>query len=572
MASFPGLVFTTLPHPVFNTTGANSACPIPSQPFVYPVVATTTSAAASQSMSSELDPQQKFDLITRNLQEYLGGEEIKKILNERDLKVYWGTAPTGKPHIGYFVPMTKIADLLKAGCHVTILFADLHAYLDNMKAPWDLLKLRTRYYEFVIKAMLESIGVPIERLSFVIGTDYQLSREYTLDAYRLAAIVTEHDAKKAGAEVVKQVESPLLSGLIYPGLQALDEEYLKVDAQFGGVDQRKIFVFAEKYLPQLGYKKRAHLMNVMVGGLSGSKMSSSDPDSKVDLLDNAKTVEAKIKKAFCEEGNITDNPILAFAKIVIFPAASLKAGLGSVSFTLQRPEKYGGDITFTTYQQLEDAFAAKNLHPGDLKKWATEALNDLLEPIRQKFAANPEIQKLALEAYPPAKANAVEDISKIDIRVGRVLSASLHPENPDQYVEEIDLGEASGPRTIVSGLAKFVPLDKFIGRDVLVVTNLKPSKFRGVMSAGMVLAASNADKTVVELIQPPQDSQPGDKVTFKGIADATKADEQINSKVFAKAAAHFKVGNELVAKYKDIPFATANGFCTVESLSGAVIG
>lgn len=128
-----------------------------------------------------------------------------------------------------------------------------------------------------------------------------------MDAYRLAAAVTEHDAKKAGAEVVKQVDHPLLSGLIYPGLQALDEEYLKVDAQFGGTDQRKIFTYAEKYMPQLGYKKRAHLMNFMVPGLMGSKMSSSDPDSKIDLLDDVRTVERKIKKAFCEEGNIQEN-------------------------------------------------------------------------------------------------------------------------------------------------------------------------------------------------------------------------------------------------------------------------
>lgn len=81
--------------------------------------------------------------------------------------------------------------------------------------------------------------------------------------YKLSSLVTEHDAKKAGAEVVKQVGNPLLSGLMYPGLQALDEEYLKVDAQFGGVDQRKIFTYADKYLPQLGYAKRAHLMNPM---------------------------------------------------------------------------------------------------------------------------------------------------------------------------------------------------------------------------------------------------------------------------------------------------------------------
>lgn len=59
---------------------------------------------------------------------------------------------------------------------VTVLFADLHAYLDNMKAPWELLELRVKYYEQVIKAMLESIGVPLEKLKFVKGTDFQLSR------------------------------------------------------------------------------------------------------------------------------------------------------------------------------------------------------------------------------------------------------------------------------------------------------------------------------------------------------------------------------------------------------------
>merc|ERR1739838_848350 len=131
---------------------------------------------------------------------------------------------------------------------------------------------------------------------------FQLSEAYTLDAYRLASMVSQHDAKKAGAEVVKQVQNPVLSGLLYPGLQALDEEYLKVDGQFGGVDQRKIFTFAEKYMPQLGYEKRIHLMNPMVPGLTGVKMSASEEDSKIDLLDDSKTVKKKIANAFCEEG------------------------------------------------------------------------------------------------------------------------------------------------------------------------------------------------------------------------------------------------------------------------------
>lgn len=293
---------------------------------------------------------------------------------------------------------------------MTILLADLHAFLDNMKAPLELVQHRVKYYEAIIKTVLKSIGVSIDKLKFVIGSDFELSKEYTMDNFRLAAIVTEHDAKKAGAEVVKQVASPLLSGLLYPGMQALDEEYLKVDAQFGGVDQRKIFVFAEKYLPQLGYRKRAHLMNPMVPGLAGSKMSSSDPDSKIDFLDDAKTVQKKIKKAFCEEGNITENGLLAFVKSVYFPLKSLNNN--KPQFVAPRPEKYGGDIVYDSYEKLEEDFKNKQLHPGDLKAGVTAALNELLEPIRKVFFEDPEMMKLSELAYPPEKPVVVEKKKK----------------------------------------------------------------------------------------------------------------------------------------------------------------
>ncbi|CAF3240923.1 unnamed protein product [Rotaria socialis] len=343
---------------------------------------------------ASLSPSDKHALITRNLQEVLGDDRLRKILEERDLRLYWGTATTGRPHIGYFVPMTKVADFLHAGCEVTILFADLHAFLDNMKAPWELLKHRTVYYEHIIKAMLKSIGVPLEKLKFVRGTDYQLSREYTLDVYRLSSVVTEHDAKKAGAEVVKQVASALLSGLLYPGLQALDEEYLKVDAQFGGVDQRKIFTFAEENLPSLGYAKRIHLMNPMVPGLAGDKMSSSVEDSKIDLLDTADQIKKKLKKAFCEPGNIETNGVLAFCKSVIFPL------LKDEKLVLPRSEQYGGPMLFSNYEELEEAFAKQEVHPGDLKNGVAAYLDRLLQPIRQEFESE-EMKTIVLNAYPP---------------------------------------------------------------------------------------------------------------------------------------------------------------------------
>ncbi|OQV19653.1 Tyrosine--tRNA ligase, cytoplasmic [Hypsibius exemplaris] len=342
-------------------------------------------------------------LVTRNLQEVLGADNVVEALKRRDqhLRLYWGTATTGRPHIAYFVPMMKIADFLKAGCHVTVLLADLHAYLDNMKAPWELLEKRTEYYEHVIKAMLKSINVPLDKLQFVKGTTYQLSEKYTKDVYRLSSLVTEREAKKAGAEVVKQVDTPLLSGLLYPGLQALDEEHLGVDAQFGGVDQRKIFTFAEKFLPQLGYKKRMHLMNPMVPGLTGAKMSSSEEDTKIDLLDSEADVKKKLKKAFCEPGVVEGNGVLAFSKHVIFPHLREKGESFVIAQKDQEP------LTCATYEDLEKVYAANGLHPGDLKGAVGDVINRLLEPIRQEFSQSEELTALVLKAYPaPVKPAA----------------------------------------------------------------------------------------------------------------------------------------------------------------------
>ncbi|KAF8583661.1 tyrosine tRNA ligase [Ramaria rubella] len=377
-------------------------------------------------MASPADTQERYELITRRVQEVLGGDVIKSLLNEgKTPKCYWGTAPTGRPHIGYFVPLTKIADFLRADVEVTILLADVHAFLDNLKAPLALVEHRTRYYEHVLRAVFTSLSIPVSKLRFVQGSSYQLSREYNMDNYKLCAIVTEHDAKKAGAEVVKQVESPLLSGLLYPGLQALDEQYLDADFQFGGVDQRKIFTFSELYLPRLGYRKRAHLMNAMVPGLQGAKMSSSDPNSKIDFLDPPAVVRQKLKKAFCEPGNIAENGVLAFVKAVLIPVNELRlerlaagqdgADVGQSKglpegtvFSIPRDDKFGGPTHYCTYEELEAAFASEEVHPGDLKKAVADGIVELLAPIQKAYQENEEWQKVTELAY----SSEVKEVKK----------------------------------------------------------------------------------------------------------------------------------------------------------------
>lgn len=155
-------------------------------------------------------------------------------------------------------------------------------------------------------------------------------------------------------------------------------------------------------------------------------MSSSDPNSKIDFLDAPEVVKKKISKAFCEEGNITDNGILSFLEAVIIPIsetrvqslpdlvslAGVAAPKGTV-FTIDRPEKYGGPSHYTSFTDLQADFRDKKIHPGDLKAAATIAITKLLEPIQTAFAANIDWQKIEKLAYPDPKDLKVQKKKKV---------------------------------------------------------------------------------------------------------------------------------------------------------------
>ncbi|MEK6886873.1 MAG: tyrosine--tRNA ligase [Nanoarchaeota archaeon] len=338
-----------------------------------------------------MNTEERLNLVKRNTAEIITEEELKKLLeSKKKPAIYWGTTPTGKPHVGYFLPALKISDFLKAGFKVKILLADLHAALDN--TPWNILEKRYQYYSKIIPLMIKAIGVDTKDLEIVKGSDFQLKAEYMYDTLQLSSMISIHDAHKAASEVVKMGDNPKLSGLIYPIMQALDEQYLDVDVQLGGTDQRKIMVLARENLPKVGYKKRIEIMNPLVPGLIGKKMSSSDPKSKIDLADDEDAVNQKIKNAECSEGN-PDNGIMAFLKFVIMTIKSDK----KEKFTIERPAKFGGNISFKTYDEIEKAFVDKKIHPLDLKNAVAKEINNLLDTIRKESKI---LASLAKEAYP----------------------------------------------------------------------------------------------------------------------------------------------------------------------------
>ncbi len=338
-----------------------------------------------------MNQEQKLNLIKRNTAEIIGESELKELLEQkRKPSVYIGTAPTGSPHIGYFAWGLKLADLLNAGFKVKILLADLHAALDN--TPWEVLEHRYNLYEKLIPLMIKALGAPVENIEFIKGSSYQLSKDYTLDLFKMSSNTSVHDCHKAASEVVKMGDSPKLSGYIYPLMQALDEEYLKVDMQIGAVDQRKIFVLAREQLPKLGYKKRIELMIPFIPGLVGKKMSASNEASKIGLLDNAKTIQKKIKGADFAEGN-PDNGTMAFLENIIFTLLEDK----EESLVIERPEKFGGNLEFKTYKELEKAVKEKSIHPLDIKNQAATEITKLLSEIDSKRS---ELEELEKKAYP----------------------------------------------------------------------------------------------------------------------------------------------------------------------------
>jgi len=350
-----------------------------------------------------MDQSTVHQLITDGLQEVMDDNLLKNHLSTgKPLRIYWGTAPTGIPSIGYFLPMKKIADFIKAGCEVTILFADLHAFLDSMKSPLDIVKLRTKVYEDIIKGTLDALNVDHSKIKFVIGSSFQLSSEYQMDLLRLGNVLTIHDAQKAGTEVVKQNKNPLVTSLLYPLMQALDEEHLNIDAQFGGIDQRKIFALSIDYLPRIGYAKRIHLMNPIIPALSSVatngevvKMSSSDINGKISLLDSPNDIKKKVSKTYCKDGDTNDNTLLVLLEKLLFPILiNLKK-----TFVINRPEQYGGTIEYATFNDVKNDFANNKLSAIDLKMGITILLVWLTNPIRNRFNSD-EGQMLLKKAYP----------------------------------------------------------------------------------------------------------------------------------------------------------------------------
>lgn len=312
----------------------------------------------------------RLELVKRNVQEIVTEGELEEILNKKEApRAYVGYEPSGKIHMGHVLTVNKLIDLQKAGFEITVLLADLHAYLNKKGTLEEVRKIADYNRRCFI-----ALGLDEEKTNFVYGSEYQLGAEYMLNVLKLSRAVTLNRARRSMDEVGRAMDDPTVSQMVYPLMQAIDIVMLGVDIAVGGIDQRKIHMLARENLKSLGFETPICIHTPILLGLDGTKMASSK-DNFISVDDTEEEIYRKFKKAYCKIGDTEENPVLALFRYHIFPRYE--------TVVIERPEKFGGNLSYNSYEEMEDAFVAESVHPLDLKNSAAKYINEILSPVRK---------------------------------------------------------------------------------------------------------------------------------------------------------------------------------------------
>ncbi len=364
--------------------------------------------------TNNMSVEERLALITRNTMEIVTEDELRQILEAKDEPLaYIGFEPSGIVHMGWALVTSKIKDLCDAGFKVIILWADWHAAInDKVGGDLDNIRAVAKYMEDCFIAL----GVPREKVEFRYAQDVVNDLTYWGDILKVGKVTSLSRIKRTMTIMGRKEDEADLdsSKIIYPLMQCVDMFHLGVDLAYAGIDQRRVHMLAREVADRFGWKKPVAIHTPLLPGLKGGsrmngdgakdvsvkdvaksmddqsaamidmKMSKSDPTSSINIHDAPDSVKQKIKKAYCppEKENESTNPILMMAKYILFPRLC--------RIDIERPEKYGGNVSYESYEALTEAYFSGDLSPVDLKAGVVDGINKVLAPVGEYFSAHPE--------------------------------------------------------------------------------------------------------------------------------------------------------------------------------------
>ena len=380
-----------------------------------------------------MDAASKAGVFRGFAQDIVTYEELVELFESEGHPIaYDGFEPSGVAHlpVGVYRPLL-LKQMLSTGVRFKLLLADSYAWI-NEKMGGDLarIKLVGDYFVEVWKAA----GVPFSakptagKVCVVSHyADFVSDKEYWFKVFQVGRHHSEARTKRAltiagrGEADIRQAAQ-----LFYPSMQAADIFQLADDpvkepiiCQLG-LDQRKANMLARDMADKLGYKKPVAVHHRILLGLDGEssasaadepgrpasasapsirlgpagsdegvtgsdadervlkyKMSKSRPESCIFVHDSIELIASKLSKAYCPAKIVAGNPVLEYAREMVFRAKS--------ELTVERPAKFGGELAFTSYGELEKAFVDGGLHPMDLKTAVARELDLLIAPVRTHF-------------------------------------------------------------------------------------------------------------------------------------------------------------------------------------------
>ncbi|MCA9486448.1 tyrosine--tRNA ligase [Candidatus Woesearchaeota archaeon] len=343
---------------------------------------------------------EKIKIIKTVAEELINEEELRELFEKKENPIaYDGFEPSGQIHIAQgLLRALNVNKLTSTGIHFKFWVADYFAMLNN-KYSGDLDKIRDAG-KYAIEVW-KSCGMNLDKVEFIWTSQfYTQNQQYWETVLKLSMNATVARVLKCG-QIMGREESTSnpSSQIIYPIMQAADIHHLQADIAQLGMDQRKVNMLARDIFPKLGFKKPIALHHHMLMGLQFSqtdaqgidrkiamKMSKSKPETAIFMTDTKEEIEHKFKKAYCIDGQIQDNPVLEYAKYIIFETQK--------EFHIDRPEKFGGSVNFNSYEELEQAFLEGKIKSIDLKAGVAKVIDKLIEPTRKHFEENKEAKEL----------------------------------------------------------------------------------------------------------------------------------------------------------------------------------
>lgn len=341
-----------------------------------------------------MDVAEKIALVTKEpTEEVVTNEELANLFNTNaHPKHYIGLEISGFLHLGSLIlTCFKINDFIKAGVHCIIFLADWHTFInDKLGGNLETIRSVSEYYASAFKFLCPSIEI-------LQGSKlYESRREYWTELIQFAKHISLPRAMRTLTIMGRSEKDKLdLAQMLYAPMQAVDIHTMDLDIVHAGMDQRKIHMLVREIFPKMKWKVPVAIHHHLLPGLSepeltseedskiSSKMSKTKPTSGIFIHDTDEEIQSKIKKAWCPEGVVENNPLLEISRYVILHEFK--------EILVERSSKFGGNVSYTNYSQLESDFVQKKLHPSDLKKTVETYLIKIISPIRKNIILKDEI-------------------------------------------------------------------------------------------------------------------------------------------------------------------------------------